>query len=216
MLLSTRPSVEFLGGAAAFTALLAALLLGGDEEVNTLVSRLPTTIIERVKTVSDLGEPGRLFFLLVVFSSASALVTLSRGRSVKSPFRRAMFFLTAGGLATALSLALKFAVGRARPIVETGSFHVMPFSSLQGMDSWPSSQAACLGALAVALSATWPRCQAAWWFLATLMSALRVVSGVHWASDVAAGLALGAATAMAIAGAMSMWRQMLRELAVLS
>jgi undecaprenyl-diphosphatase len=92
--------------------------------------------------------------------------------------------LTAG--AHVVSMGVKRVVRRPRPA------HVVPLVRTAGRHSFPSSHATSAAAAAVAfgalgLHAVWP--------LAAAVCVSRLVVGVHYPSDVAAGAALGALTA---------------------
>lgn len=97
--------------------------------------------------------------------------------------------LTAG--AHVASMALKRVVRRPRPA------HVVPLVRTAGRHSFPSSHATSAAAAAVAFGALGvPAVRP----LAAAVCASRLVVGVHYPSDVAAGAALGALTARLGAG----------------
>ncbi|MFB7652285.1 MULTISPECIES: phosphatase PAP2 family protein [unclassified Streptomyces] len=97
--------------------------------------------------------------------------------------------LTAG--AHVVSMALKRVVRRPRPA------HVVPLVRTAGRHSFPSSHATSAAAAAVAFGALGvPAVRP----LAAAVCASRLVVGVHYPSDVAAGAALGALTARLGAG----------------
>ncbi|MFG2678528.1 phosphatase PAP2 family protein [Streptomyces sp. NPDC048392] len=92
--------------------------------------------------------------------------------------------LTAG--AHLVSMGVKRVVRRPRPA------HVVPLVHTAGRHSFPSSHATSATAAAVVFGALGVR---AAWPLAAAVCASRLVVGVHYPSDVAAGAALGALTA---------------------
>ncbi len=92
--------------------------------------------------------------------------------------------LTAG--AHAVSMGVKRVVRRPRPA------HVEPLVGTAGRHSFPSSHATSAGAAAVAFGALGARAVPP---LAAAVCLSRLVAGVHYPSDVAAGAALGALTA---------------------
>ncbi|MFJ8804979.1 phosphatase PAP2 family protein [Streptomyces sp. NPDC102490] len=92
--------------------------------------------------------------------------------------------LTAG--AHVVSMGVKRVVRRPRPA------HVVPLVRTAGRHSFPSSHATSAAAAAVVFGALGVR---AAWPLAAAVCASRLVVGVHYPSDVAAGAALGALTA---------------------
>ncbi|MFC8217528.1 phosphatase PAP2 family protein [Streptomyces sp. NPDC057362] len=92
--------------------------------------------------------------------------------------------LTAG--AHVVSMGVKRVVRRPRPT------HVVPLVRTAGRHSFPSSHATSATAAAVVFGALGVRVA---WPLAAAVCASRLVVGVHYPSDVAAGAALGALTA---------------------
>ncbi|MGP2435860.1 phosphatase PAP2 family protein [Streptomyces sp. JW3] len=92
--------------------------------------------------------------------------------------------LTAG--AHLASMGVKRVVRRPRPA------HVRPLVRTAGRHSFPSSHATSAVAAAVALGTLGSR---AAWPVAAAVCLSRLVTGVHYPSDVAAGAALGALTA---------------------
>ncbi|MFC8870074.1 phosphatase PAP2 family protein [Streptomyces sp. NPDC057148] len=109
------------------------------------------------------------------------------GAAVDGPRRRAWLrgtALTAG--AHVVSMGVKRVVRRPRPA------HVVPLVRTAGRHSFPSSHATSAAAAAVAFGALGVH---AVWPLAAAVCASRLVVGVHYPSDIAAGAALGALTA---------------------
>lgn len=109
------------------------------------------------------------------------------GAAVDRPRRAAWLrgtALTAG--AHALSMGVKRVVRRPRPA------HVEPLVGTVGRHSFPSSHATSAAAAAVAFGALGARAVPP---LAAAVCVSRLVAGVHYPSDVAAGAALGALTA---------------------
>ncbi|MEU1848051.1 phosphatase PAP2 family protein [Streptomyces sp. NPDC019990] len=92
--------------------------------------------------------------------------------------------LTAG--AHLLSMGVKRVVRRPRPA------HIEPLVRTAGRHSFPSSHATSAAAAAVAFGALGARTAPP---LAALVCLSRLVAGVHYPSDIAAGAALGALTA---------------------
>ncbi|MEU3900465.1 phosphatase PAP2 family protein [Streptomyces sp. NPDC045251] len=109
------------------------------------------------------------------------------GAAVDGPRRRAWLrgtALTAG--AHVVSMGVKRVVRRPRPA------HVVPLVRTAGRHSFPSSHATSAAAAAVAFGALGVH---AVWPLAAAVCVSRLVVGVHYPSDVAAGAALGVLTA---------------------
>src|ERR1700675_4357706 len=81
---------------------------------------------------------------------------------------------------------VKFIVGRGRPFVggEANAFNFSHFAGTEAYASFPSGQAITGFALALAVSAVWPRAQAAMIVYALLIAISRLVLLAHPPSDV--------------------------------
>jgi undecaprenyl-diphosphatase len=130
------------------------------------------------RALSRAGEHGALWF-------AAGLVGAAVDRSRRGAWLRATV-LTAG--AHIASMGVKRIVRRPRPA------HVEPLVRTAGRHSFPSSHATSAAAAAVAYGSLGVRVVPP---LAAAMCLSRLVVGVHYPSDVAAGAALGALAARA-------------------
>jgi membrane-associated phospholipid phosphatase len=129
--------------------------------------------------------------VLLVMAAAGWLA--SRGRS--EPLRRAgNHALLVAVAASLLPHGLKLVFDQTRPDRTTvlGHVHGISFSGKRD-DAFPSGHALHMGALASAAGALPPGPRRAIRALAVGLSLTRVVILAHWASDVMAGFALGAA-----------------------
>jgi membrane-associated phospholipid phosphatase len=95
---------------------------------------------------------------------------------------------------------LKWVVGRGRPFVggEANPFKFEHFAGTEAYASFPSSHAITGFALAVAVSAFWPRARAAMLVYAVLIAISRLVLLAHHPSDVVAGALIGVLGAMLV------------------
>jgi len=92
---------------------------------------------------------------------------------------------------------LKFLVGRARPWSVVDSTWVScPLSLSDQFASFPSGHAATAGAIATSLIFVFPKCRWLTLILFTLVAFSRILLGVHYPSDIAAGLTVGIIGAM--------------------
>lgn len=112
-------------------------------------------------------------------------------------WRLATFAAIALGGGLLLNKGLKLLFERPRPVIEC------PEAVVPATFSFPSGHAMATATLATVLTALawrsrwrWPIVLAAWWF-ALSVAASRLVLGVHFPSDVLAGLAIGIAWASA-------------------
>jgi membrane-associated phospholipid phosphatase len=85
--------------------------------------------------------------------------------------------------------ALKETIGRLRPYDVLPDVHQLVGS---GAGSFPSNHALNNAAAAVILTFFYRRLTWLWWSTAAIIAFSRIYCGVHWPSDVAAGLLLGA------------------------
>ncbi|MYW68434.1 phosphatase PAP2 family protein [Streptomyces sp. SID8379] len=134
------------------------------------------------RALSWAGEHGALWL-------AAGLVGAAADRERRSAWLRATA-LTAG--AHLASMGVKRAVRRPRPAQGLG---VEPLVRTAGRHSFPSSHATSAAAAAVAYGAVRPVGAHLVPPLAAAVCVSRMVVGVHYPSDVAAGAALGALTA---------------------
>lgn len=125
---------------------------------------------------------------VVVVGSVVAVVVSLRSRRVS-----ALFFvaLVLGGNAAIVNL-IKVLVDRARPTVSV----LTGFTGRSFPSGHSAGAAACYGTVALLLSLRWsPRNRAAAYgaavAVAVAVACSRVLLGVHWVSDVVAGLAIG-------------------------
>ncbi|MCD2182597.1 phosphatase PAP2 family protein [Rhizobium sp. GN54] len=153
-----------------------------------------------VAIAGDLTDIGKLAFILGAIAMLVAVVSLVGGQLFRVRRRFRLTYLTQMAAYTALSVvsasivvhALKFSIGRARPPLynEEGIFSFQPFGGWMH-ESFPSGHSAHIGALFMALVLLFPRLRLFFIGLGLWLAATRVIIGVHYPSDVAAGLALG-------------------------
>ncbi|MFE6848869.1 phosphatase PAP2 family protein [Streptomyces sp. NPDC057686] len=156
-------------GARADRWLLASLRDYGDGPRTASATRV----------LSRLGEHGGVWLAIGLMGAC-----LDRPR--RSTWVRASASV---GTAHAISMMVKPVVGRQRPELP-GRIPLVPTS---GRNSFPSSHAASAAAAAVAFSVLLPGVPIA--VAAVVMCVSRVIAGVHYPSDVAAGAALGVVAA---------------------
>ena len=160
-----------------------------------------------ISIAGDVTDIGRFAWILAGLSTILATAYLVRRRlwKVRGRFRMIYFGqMTAYVVLSVLFNAiianlLKFMIGRARPLIydQEGIFSFVPFNLDFLYQSFPSGHAANIGALFVALALLFPRFRLGFIGIGLWLGVTRVIIGVHYPSDVAAGLALGAWIAFA-------------------
>lgn len=160
-----------------------------------------------VTIAGDITDIGRLAWICAGLSTIFATGYLVRRRlwKVHTRFRMVYFaqmtaYVGLSVLFTAIvANLLKFAIGRARPLIydQEGIFSFAPFNMDFLHQSFPSGHSANIGALFVALALLFPRFRLGFIGIGLWLGATRIIVGVHYPSDVTAGLALGAWMAFA-------------------
>lgn len=155
-----------------------------------------------VSIAGDVTDIGRLAWILAGLSTILVTGYLVRRRlwKVRRRFRMVYFAQMAAYVGASVLLAalvanvLKFAIGRARPLLyeQEGILSFAPFNMDFLHQSFPSGHSANIGALFTALALLFPRFRLAFIGIGLWLGATRIILGVHYPSDVAAGLLLGA------------------------
>ena len=111
---------------------------------------------------------------------------------------RLQFIFCAVALSNLVTEVLKYSIGRGRPFVggEANAFHFSHFAGNPAYYSFPSGHATTAFALALAVSAVWPKARVAMAVYALIIAATRLVLLAHHPSDVVAGAMVGIVGAM--------------------
>lgn len=145
------------------------------------------------KILTELGEsqiylvPAALLWLLFRLRARKALAA-RRERLLRHAW--ICLFMIASILSSGIVVnAIKFAAGRYRPryLFDQGLYGFSPFSTEWAMNSFPSGHSQGIWAAMMALTFILPRYDAAWLVLAVLVSASRMITTVHYLSDVTFG-----------------------------
>lgn len=155
-----------------------------DHRIDTLTK----TLVKIRKLKFD--WPGHFLWTLLV----AALIALFHRTSV-----RGAWLLLLAGIFTGANAFIKWAVGRNRPVSQTGmpSFALHPFAGgvygffHQVNLAFPSGDVALAVSSSAVLSYLLPRYRIFWWMLALLVAFQRVAENAHHVSDVFAAAALG-------------------------
>ncbi|HZV07729.1 MAG TPA: phosphatase PAP2 family protein [Gemmataceae bacterium] len=163
-----------------------------DRAISSWVMRQASPVVEEPNQLLTLAGDENILI-------AAALGIWAAIHTTRSRRRDANHLLLCVLTTAALPHILKRLLCRERPE------HQMVHSSSRGIpksgspyDSFPSGHATHLGAIASALSFSFPRAAPAIWANAILLSATRVILLAHWFTDVLAGLLTGAAVERAL------------------
>jgi hypothetical protein len=160
-----------------------------DIAIADTVSRYTTPRTEQAAQLVTFGADENLLLAL-----AAGWWVYCRNKSPRARRDSNHIFLTAVAV-SALPHLLKSTVDQQRPdrLTTIGHLHGIPFSG-KPYDAFPSGHAMHVGALASAATVL-PRAKRnVVWALSAGLALTRIVLLAHWASDVLAGLALGALT----------------------
>jgi undecaprenyl-diphosphatase len=196
--------------AVPFAILLLEVLLKGpltrfDQRIADEQNTANLGSVNRVHAaqwVTDLGSTAALASVVVV--TVVFLAVFRRRR------RQALFLVTTTVLGLITNNIVKALVGRSRPHFTNAAAHALgkSFPSGHAMNStvvygsllivaWPGLRTIARRAVAASLTAV----------LITFIAASRVALGVHYVSDVVAGVVLGAAFALACAASFRTWEE---------
>ncbi len=176
---------------------LLALLLAfiADVPVHRALSTAPEGVAQAAAYVTWIGKTDWQALVLITLMIGAALARPTPVSAAVLRLAVACFLLI---LLTGIAVqALKYGFGRPRPAYLNGlsPMTFAPFSFQLGWKAFPSGHATTMGALAVMACRIWPRAWIYAWGLSVLVAVSRVLVGVHFVSDVVAGLALGAVLA---------------------
>jgi undecaprenyl-diphosphatase len=197
---------------ARHTLLLAAILGAGvlalmyvlDATEIGLMPPRGTAGLWPIRILTDFGMDAYVLWPLAAALLAIAMVAPAlRGnsRSLLLSFGIRLQFVFFAVLVPILAgEAVKWIVGRGRPFVggKANAFNFAPFTGTEAYASLPSGHAITAFALAVAVSALWPRATVAMVVYAFLIAASRLVLLAHHPSDVVAGALIGVVGALIV------------------
>lgn len=200
-----RPLPFFGYGLSVINIVVIAFLVL-DGPLGTTAKNLPPALVAIAGDVTNVGQILRVLgAILVIFVVgillARRMADLRRGyRIAHLRWMSAYLLLSVLSASTVVHVA-KTVIGRARPLVydEYGIFGFRPFNDTFLFQSFPSAHSTQVGAFCVALALLFPRFRLLLIGVALWIGATRIILGVHYPSDVAAGLGLGAWFAFATA-----------------
>ncbi|SNS63581.1 undecaprenyl-diphosphatase [Geodermatophilus pulveris] len=159
-----------------------------DARLHSLVGGVPATAADPwLRRLTTAADHGRLWV------AAAALLALRGGRLRRGAVRGLCAMALSSGLVNA---ALKPVFGRRRPDLGAHPVHRL-LHRAPDTHSFPSGHSSSAGAFVAGLALECPAAGAALAPLAVAVGYSRVHVGVHYPGDVVAGLAVGAAVALA-------------------
>jgi undecaprenyl-diphosphatase len=198
--------LAWLGYALTTVNIVLLAFLVFDAPLGQTAKNLPPRLIAVAGAITDIGRLVWILAATIVALTFGLLIArhLSRahGRYQAAHLIRKVIYVGLSVLSASLVVHfLKYAIGRARPPLydEYGIFGFEPFHGDFLFQSFPSAHSAHVGALFAALALLFPRFRLLFVGIGLWLGATRIIIGVHYPSDVAAGLALGAWIAFAVA-----------------
>lgn len=195
---ASRRSIPWLGYLLASINAVGIAYFIFDTPLGSSAKLLPEPL---VAIAGDVTDAGRLISILVaILAVCIVMLTLvtrlagTRRRLRLAYVGRVAAYVATSVLSTSLAVhVLKFSIGRARPLLyeQYGTFAFRPFNGDFLFQSFPSAHSAHVGALFAALALLFPRFRIAFIALSLWLASTRIIIGVHYPSDVTAGLALG-------------------------
>ena len=177
-----------------------ALMAAGDRPLGAWMKEFPRELLPIAHTVTDLGEGVQvlvgsgllLLFSAIVPASLFSRKTIARLNAVTAA---AAFTFLSVSLSGLVALALKYAIGRARPLLlEThGNLAFKPFAMHSDFAALPSGHSATAAAMAICFALVFPRFRALFISTGVLICLSRQMVGMHWMSDTLMGWAVGSA-----------------------
>ncbi len=187
---------------ASIGAVIIALMYALDAREIGLMPPRGTASLWPVRILTDFGKSEYVLGLLAALLFAVAIITprlRGTSRSLLLGFGTRLQFVFFAVLVPVLAgEVIKWVVGRGRPFVggEANAFNFSHFAGTEAYASFPSGHAITSFALALAVSAVWPRARAAMIVYAVLIAISRLVLLAHHPSDVVAGALIGVIGAM--------------------
>jgi membrane-associated phospholipid phosphatase len=185
--------------AVAVASVIIALVLVADPAFLAMLTSRDKLTMQIFEVVTQLGASSWILFSAgAVILALSVYPTDGLKRSVRLKMHDwvlAMYFIfTSVAFAGLLTNLMKNLIGRARPQFTPGGhvWYSNPFGDNYDFASFPSGHSTTAGALAMALMLLAPRYRVFFALMGIWIAISRPVLGVHFPSDIVAGLAWGA------------------------
>ncbi len=200
--LVTAPLAAFALGALLLSA--ASFLSGFDAWVAQAMRDEPEGVRAFLRILTDVGLIAWYFYPALLLTLVLLLTGSTwRHRAVSPPplFVMSAWFAASLGTASAITHAIKYALGRARPeLLDSHGIASFDFLRLgSAYESFPSGHSTNMGVVAVALAIWFPGMRWPILLLGACLAMTRIVVERHYLSDVFAGFAIGVTTALVLA-----------------
>jgi membrane-associated phospholipid phosphatase len=138
------------------------------------------------------SDPVRHWLTRLTGLSAAAPYLITLAILAAYPNRRRLYvgFLVPVLVSAGVLHGLKWAIGRGRPLLDKGPFQFSPFAGEHPWNSFPSGDALAAGVLTLLLGIYFPRARWVFYTLAGLVGLERIITRMHYPSDVLAGYVL--------------------------
>lgn len=197
--------LPWLGYTLTAINIVILALLVFDTPLGQAAKNLSPRLIAVAGTVTDIGRLASILAAIAVVLAIGLFVVRRRApthRLYRTAYLiRMAAYVGLSALSTSIIVNfLKYAIGRARPPLydQYGILGFQPFHGDFLFESFPSAHSANVGSLFAALALLFPRFRLLFVSIGLWLGASRIIIGVHYPSDVAAGLALGAWIAFAV------------------
>jgi len=170
-----------------------------DDPIGSFRADWPQPLKHFARAFTDIGKsgwilvPSGVFMLGCYCLDWRSLQSRTRLLFAKMMAVSSYIFLSVG-ISGLLASSLKYAIGRARPFLydRVGAFEFRPLSLDAAFASFPSGHSTTAGALFAGIAIFFPALRLPALILGVWLGFSRVLVGVHYPSDVIAGVALGA------------------------
>lgn len=177
-----------------------------DAPMGAYATHTPNMLFPIGEKVTDFARSGwilvvaGLLFLCAFAYSRRPMPHRKRFKVIYTTHIAAYVFLSVA-ISSLIANILKIVIGRARPTQyeEWGTFGFSPFHGDFSFESFPSGHSTVAGAFMAALALLMPRYRVLFLIAGLWLGMARVIIGVHYPSDVIAGLSFGAWIALVTA-----------------
>jgi membrane-associated phospholipid phosphatase len=183
-----RRALGFLASGLVVAAIVASIDLWDRAAADIIHETVNDAAIDLAVLVGILGSPVPYFIPSAV---AFAFFKFQHPNTILA--NRALFLLLSSTNAPFLADLLKLVFGRSRPHlwIEHGVYTFRLFTNSLDFSSFPSEHASVAAALAATFSIFVPTYRPTFYLVAIVVACSRVVIGVHYPSDMMAGMLVG-------------------------